>query len=241
MIETLKARPVQRPWGGRRLYDLCGWDGEHGLVGEAWIHEGKSPPAITLKWIDAQENLSVQNHPRRPGFSKREAWYFVEAPSDGRIITGMDCPLDEPNPEPCLRYTPVRAGEMLELPAGCVHALTPGSLVLEVQEPTDCTYRIYDWGRGREVHIAEAKEAYCGDDPILHRPNSAPGRNPVIDRTEFTVECWQGPCVLRASIAGILGFVAGARLGACLRLGAGDEIELAGGERALWSFTAKRE
>jgi mannose-6-phosphate isomerase len=204
-------------------------------IGEAWIHEAKTAPPLILKWIDAAEVLSVQNHPRKPGFSKREAWYFVEPPHDGLVITGMNCPVETPDPAPFLERTPVKAGEILEMPSGRVHALTAGSFVLEVQEPLDVTYRIHDWGRGREVHLAEAAASITDEPAILHASSFQSGAHTIIARKEFTIEVWNGPCEGRAERAGILSFVAGSRFMKSCRMDSGDVIALAEGERALWA------
>jgi mannose-6-phosphate isomerase len=234
-MEWLNPRAVERPWGGERLAHLATGRGAQ-PIGEAWIHEAKSSPALILKWIDAAEVLSVQNHPRKPGFSKREAWYFVAPPEDGLVITGMSCPIDTPDPTPFLERTPVKRGEILEMPSGRVHALTAGSFVLEVQEPLDVTYRIYDWGRGRELHLADAAASVTEEPAVTHQVPESPGSHAIIRRAEFSIETWTGPCEARADHDGILSFVAGLRFMKSCRMLSGETILLAEGERAIWAY-----
>ncbi len=228
-------RPVERPWGGNCLHDLCGADCTGRSIGEAWIHDGTVTPRIILKWIDAREHLSVQNHPNRPGGSKREAWYILQPPDDGRIITGMKEPLDGPDPASRLEYTSVSAGQVLEMPSGRVHALTAGSIVYEIQEPLDVTYRIYDWGRPRETHIDDARRSINSEPAILHTPSRRPGRNPIIARKEFTLELWAGPCAIEAPSAGVLSHVDGPHRGGSWLVEHHGILILARGEVALWA------
>lgn len=233
--EKLIPRPVERPWGGDRLASLCGVSRDGRRIGEAWIHEAARAPKLILKWIDAQENLSVQNHPNRPGFSKREAWYIMEPPADGRIITGMTGSLDAPDPEARLEFTAVARGDVLEMPSGRIHALTSGSLVFEIQEPLDVTYRIYDWGRPRETHIEEARASVNLEPAILHHPERLPGRNGVIARAEFALELWLGPCAVEAPGAGVLTHVQGPHRGDSWLVEPHEVIILERGEVALWA------
>lgn len=235
MMRPLGLTPVHRIWGGVRLKKLIGREDVPEALGEVFIHDGQGPPALALKWIDAQEVLSVQNHPSRPGFSKREAWFFVEPPESGSIICGLVPPFDAPDIEDRLQTMEVQAGDIVEVPSGCVHALTPGSLVLEVQEPLDVTYRIYDWGRGRETHLESAREAYIAEPLIRYMPSKEPGLDAVIDRSEFTFTVVNGPFDFEPVTTGILTFVAGARFGKSYLVVPGETIRLESDERAVWA------
>lgn len=209
-------KAVERPWGGSRLSEVCGVSGDN--IGEAWIYEGD----YILKWLDARENLSVQNHPSEPGRSKREAWYIVEAPASGKIVSGWRGDLD-------FDYTEVHSGDLLELPAGCVHALLAGGLVLEIQEPLDVTWRIHDWGRGRELHLEQALRAISKEPVIVHPLDG------TIEREEFTVHIWNGPAEMRAKKKGVVSFVAGPRLLESYLVEAGENVAIAEGERGVFS------
>lgn len=235
-MRIIAPRPVSRPWGGDRLASL--FPGTKPPIGEAYIHEGSSAPAVLIKWIDAKETLSIQNHPSQPGYSKRELWYFMEAPSSGTIVSGLKCRVSElagkHAVENWLEHTRVSAGDFLELPAGRVHALTPGAFVLEIQEPLDITYRIHDWGRGRELHIKDA-EASCTTEPVtLTRPPAGPGAHSIVARPEFHVSLVNGPVEWRPGLRGVLLCVRGPRkLVSCL-VDPGEGIKVDTGERWVW-------
>ncbi len=129
---------------------------------------------LLVKFLDAQENLSVQVHPS-PAYAsahpeahlKSECWYILDAHPGSLIYKGL-CPgvtrgeLEAAARQgreiiPLLARVPAIPGECHNLPSGTVHALGAGVLVAEVQTPSDTTFRLYDWGReGRALHIPEA-------------------------------------------------------------------------------------
>jgi len=131
--------------------------------------EGRFP--LLLKFLDAAETLSVQVHPDAEAvkaFSgaalKTECWYIVDS-RGGCIYKGvkpgvtterMRAALADDSVADLLQRYDVAAGDFHYLPAGTVHALGAGVVVAEVQTPSDTTYRVSDWGRGREVHVEEA-------------------------------------------------------------------------------------
>lgn len=133
--------------------------------------EGAFP--LLVKLIDARETLSVQVHPstRGPGWDpKNECWVVLEAPPDAFLYAGVAIEL--PPAElvarlnsgdlGVLRRIPVSAGDVVLIPAGTVHAITAGLLIAEIQQSSDTTYRVYDWGRLgldgklRELHIEQS-------------------------------------------------------------------------------------
>lgn len=147
---------------------------------------GKFP--LLVKFLGPKDNLSVQVHPgdddSNPGESgKAEAWYVIDCPVGSELIYGIDGPKEEfahavaeGRAESVLHRLPVRPGSVLDIPAGMVHALTAGVVVYEVQQNSDTTYRLYDWGRvdkatgmPRALHIADA----------LRVIRSGGGRGPV--------------------------------------------------------------
>ena len=143
---------------------------------------GSSYPLL-IKIIQANETLSVQVHPddeyaqlNEKSAGKTECWYVLDAVPDAAIIYGLnkaynrqelETALKNNAIENCLRFVPVSKGDFIFIPAGTVHAIRGGLRLLEVQQSSDITYRLYDWGRPREIHIKK------GLDVIRHLPDSA--------------------------------------------------------------------
>jgi len=145
--------------------------------GRALVGTGVDPkdgfPLLT-KWLDCRAWLSVQIHPDdalarefsgRPGArGKTEAWYVHRATSEAELIHGLAEGVSSEDLEQVegdeivgkLNRVRPREGQLLFTPAGAVHALGPGSLIYEVQQSCDLTYRFYDWGRPRELHLEKA-------------------------------------------------------------------------------------
>lgn len=173
---------VERVWGGRKLceYNKCVIKNN---IGESW-ETGKITKDIPvlIKLIDAKENLSVQVHPddefaakvESAENGKSEAWVILECEEDSFIIYGFKRPagkeelkrlLEKGMVLEVLNCVKVRKGDCIYIPAGTLHSLGRGILAYEVQQPSDLTYRVYDWnrtdsqGKGRELHIDKAVEA----------------------------------------------------------------------------------
>jgi len=119
---------------------------------------------LLVKIIDARDTLSVQVHPpddysTDPG--KSEMWYIITPPTDGELIIGL-APNATSQIENHLNRLAVKTGDIINIPAGLVHALTPGAKIAEVQQNSDTTYRIYDYnrvgpdGKPRQLHIEDA-------------------------------------------------------------------------------------
>lgn len=147
------------------------------MLGHARPVEGRFP--LLIKFLDANQDLSVQVHPPKrladkdpKAYLKNEAWYVIAAEKDAVIYHGLNpgvtreqfvAALETGEVAPLLRRVPVRPGDCYYLPSGTVHALGAGVLVAEVQTPSDTTYRLFDWnridastGRPRELHIEKA-------------------------------------------------------------------------------------
>jgi mannose-6-phosphate isomerase len=130
---------------------------------------------LLIKVIFAKEKLSVQVHPddalaRKYGQprGKTECWYVLDANQGAQLAAGLrpGVTLDQVREgirsgtlEESLNMMPVEKGEVVYVDAGTVHAIWPGSILLETQQNCDLTYRMYDYGRGRELHIEKALEA----------------------------------------------------------------------------------
>lgn len=124
---------------------------------------------LLVKVIQADDVLSVQVHPDDELASKfegcrgkTECWYILSAKKDSRLIYGMKGEytedelkkaIDENRLEDYMKSVNVERGDFAYIPAGTVHAIGGGLRLLEVQQSSDITYRLYDWGRGRECHV----------------------------------------------------------------------------------------
>lgn len=157
---------------------------------------------LLIKLLDAHRMLSVQVHPdaeqaRRAGVRpKTEAWFVLHAEPDARLLIGMRSGVGQDDvrralaagggelPE-LLASRPARAGETHLIEAGTVHCLGAGVLLAEVQQPSDTTYRLYDWGRGRELHVDAALASIAWD-----RPAPGPSTDGQIDCEAFSAR-WQ--------------------------------------------------
>lgn len=139
---------------------------------------------LLIKLIGAKEKLSVQVHPSddncAPGESgKAEAWVVLQAPPQAQLVFGTRCgreefnqALEEGRIADTLRYLPVKAGDVLNIEAGRLHAITENMVIYEIQQNSDTTYRFYDWdrvdaatGRPRELHVDRAMAVTDFDTP----------------------------------------------------------------------------
>ncbi len=176
---TFVARGEFAGWDLRRLIATFGPD----LLGTAQATpDGRFP--LLVKLLDAAENLSVQVHPpeafvaRHPGARlKTESWYVVRADSGAVVYLGANPGWSRQEvvdsfgtPDVVGRLRQIRAemGSFFHLPAGALHALGAGVTAIEVQTPSDTTYRVYDWSgehkrRPRELHVEQAAESYLAD------------------------------------------------------------------------------
>ncbi len=171
------------------------------LLGEG--RKEKSFPLL-IKLIDARDTLSVQVHPddasaeKYGGEPKTEMWYALEAAPEACVYAGLQPGVDrksfrkavrENKLEELLARVPIKAGEAVFMPGGRVHAIGAGCLLLEVQQNSDTTYRIYDWGRvgkdgkPRELHLDEALRVIRWDD--VESPKAVPRRIGHLGKNEL--------------------------------------------------------
>jgi len=155
----------ERVWGVR---DLAPWFAEKRAdtkLGEAWF-TAEPPLAILPKFLFTSEKLSVQVHPDGPsGIGKTEMWHILRTEPGATIALGFTRPVsaDEMRQaavtgeiEKLLRWIPVAPGQTYFIPAGTVHAIGAGLTICELQQNSDITYRLYDYGRRRELHLDAA-------------------------------------------------------------------------------------
>jgi mannose-6-phosphate isomerase len=165
-------RVANGPFAGRTLGDLCKQFGR-GLVGRAACSEDRFP--LLVKFLFPGDKLSVQVHPddaqaRAQGkpCGKTECWYVLRAQPGAQVALGLKSgvtlaefqqSIHETRAEELLNWVDVHAGDMLYVAAGTVHTIGGGMVLVETQQTSDITYRLYDYGRPRELHIADGLAA----------------------------------------------------------------------------------
>lgn len=207
----LKTHRVEKPWGRHRLWPgfadpLPGGD----PVGEVWFQdEDNAAPELLVKYLFTAEKLSIQVHPddaaaRASGHArgKDEAWVILDAEPDAIIAIGTKAPVDrevlraaalDGSIEALVDWKPVKSGDVFYSPAGTIHAIGAGITLVEVQQNVDLTYRLYDYGRPRDLHLDEGV-AVCDAKPFAYgftRETVAPGRTILAEGPKFVLERWR--------------------------------------------------
>jgi mannose-6-phosphate isomerase len=183
------------------------------LVGEAAPEAARFP--LLLKFLFPHEKLSVQVHPddeqaRRVGepCGKTECWYVAHARPGAQIALGMksgvtvqqlEKSIHDNRAEELLNWLNVYTGDMIYVCGGTVHTLGPGSVIVETQQQSDTTYRLYDYGRPRELHLekgmAAVKEKVASGKVVHPAPTEIPGnrnrRGTLIAAPYFVVEMFE--------------------------------------------------
>lgn len=170
-ILRLEPKSVVKPWGRCHLAAPFASNGNE-RIGEVWFTDAasKSDPLL-VKYLFTSEKLSVQVHPddrqaRAAGLAggKSECWLVLEAEPDAVLGIGLTRPLEQEalrramengTIETLIDWKPVRPGSFYYIPAGTIHAIGAGIKLVEIQQNNDVTYRLYDYGRPRELHFEE--------------------------------------------------------------------------------------
>lgn len=161
---------------------------------EAFLgHSPQNRFPLLIKYLEAESDLSVQIHPddayaneHEGDFGKTEAWYVLDAKSDGRVNYGHSFPNREAyetavrdgKVKDYLTYRAIKPGDLVFVPARTLHALLAGTKVLEIQQTSDVTYRVYDWdrvdasGKPRELHVEKAAEVLQYDRQAPEMPRT---------------------------------------------------------------------
>ncbi len=170
-------------FAGMRLTEL--WEKHPKLFGH--MTGGKFP--LLTKIIDAQADLSIQVHPddtyalrnENGSFGKTECWYILDCPEDAKIVLGhhaktrqeMESMIRDGRWKDFIREVPVKKGDLVQIDPGTVHAIKGGMLILETQQNSDITYRLYDYdrlsnGKPRELHLDKSMD-------VIRVPAADPG------------------------------------------------------------------
>lgn len=196
----MRAVPVERVWGRRDIPAGFPALGPDVPVGEIWFEPPAGAPLL-VKYLFTAERLSIQVHPddaaaRAKGLphGKDEAWYIIDAAPGARIGLGLTREVSrealraaalDGSIEALLDWRPVTAGQLLHSPAGTIHAIGGGIALIEIQQNLDLTYRLYDYGRPRELHL---EEGVAVAQPGPWHPSPAPA---------FRIEHWTKGGTLR--------------------------------------------
>jgi mannose-6-phosphate isomerase len=154
----------EKVWGRHDLHPL--FPDDERKIGEVWF-EADLP--LLAKFVFTSDKLSVQVHPddyfaarHEHSLGKTEMWHVVKADAGAQVALGFRKPLNKKlmreaalsgEIEELLRWVDVKAGDTFFVPAGTVHAIGAGLVLCEIQQHSDVTYRLYDYGRGRELHL----------------------------------------------------------------------------------------
>lgn len=249
----LNTHRVEKPWGRTRLFPGFP-DPAPGAepVGEIWFQEpGNSEPELLIKYLFTGEKLSVQVHPddeqaRARGLprGKDECWTILTAKPDSTIALGTREPIDrdalrraaeDGSIEHLLDWKSVKAGDFFYSGSGTIHAIGAGITLIEVQQNSETTYRLYDYGRPRELHL---DDGVAVADPRPYVPIDAPGeaepgRTILVEGPKFVLERWANgrDVALPAGMTGWLVPIAGIGEVAGVPYGAGECIAVTGRER----------
>ena len=196
----LETKAVEKVWGKRELPPPFVTPGDE-PVGEIWFDPPPELPQVLVKYLFTSEKLSVQVHPsdaQAPDDSrgKEECWLVLDAKPGATLAIGFKQAIDsaamraaalDGSIEDALEWHRVKAGDFFYLPAGTVHAIGPGLTLVEVQQNSDVTYRLFDYGRPRELHLDEALAVAKGEvyPACLHREVRADQSETLVDGPFF--------------------------------------------------------
>lgn len=196
-IKDISNKVLNGEFANQSLYDVV--KENHSLFG---LESGEEYPII-VSMTGADEHLSIQVHPtddyahkyENAPYGKSESWYFLEAPEEGWIYAGaksvdkdtIRAKVQNGQYEEVVGKLPIKERDYVFIPSGTLHALTKGSIVYEIQQSTDITYRFYDYdrvdedGNKRELHLDQAiqtletdlepvKSSFSENQPIREKP-----------------------------------------------------------------------
>jgi mannose-6-phosphate isomerase len=205
----LETKTVEKPWGKDTLLPPFRTPASKRL-GEIWFEPPSELPQLLVKYIFTSEKLSVQVHPSdaqteaaglgRQG--KEECWLVIDAEPGATLGIGFSESIDadtmrsaalDGSIEQMLVWHPVQAGDFFYIPANTVHAIGGGCSIIEVQQNSDITYRLYDYGRPRELHLDKGIAVASGApyDMRLHRQVQA-GDEALVDGPYFRLDQVEG-------------------------------------------------
>lgn len=209
-MSQLPTRIVEKPWGRREL-PAPFTNSTDQPIGEIWFEPPAELGALLVKYIFTSEKLSVQCHPSddqteasglgRQG--KEECWLVLDAQPGATLAIGFNDPVDQATMrqaaldgsiEDILTWHPVEPGDFFYIPANTVHAIGAGITLVEVQQNSDITYRLYDYGRPRELHLEQGMAVALGTPypPELHQRVAKAGAATLVEGPHFRLDRLDG-------------------------------------------------
>ena len=196
---------VGGPFNGQSLRSLLAQHGAD-VMGPRWP-AGKPFPLL-VKWLDCRERLSLQVHPPAAvaaelrGEPKTENWYIAHSAPEAHLIVGLtrgvtraqfERAIGDNTVEACVHHFRVAAGDSILVRSGQVHAIDAGILILEIQQNSDTTYRVYDWGRvgldglPRQLHVGQSLRSIDWNDFEPAPVRATPTSGMIADCPEFAI------------------------------------------------------
>ncbi len=195
-LELASERVVRKPWGKTDLRPWSEYGHDGAPIGEIWFQRADAKaaePGLLLKLLFTDEALSIQVHPDDTfahmiglPHGKTEAWYVLSAEPDAKVALGLKRKLTAPQLRAAIsdgslpdlvRWQDVHADDTVFVRAGTIHAIGAGLVVAEIQQRSDATFRLFDYGRSRELHLDGAVGAAAPEpsatQPIAERLNDA--------------------------------------------------------------------
>jgi mannose-6-phosphate isomerase len=208
-IEHAHAHPLSKLWG---LVDLRPWSNagdDATTIGEIWYERSDPtaiPPSLLLKLLFTSQPLSIQVHPddayaRSMGLpnGKTEAWYVLSATPEAKIALGLRGPIssaqlrlaiEDGSVADLVQWRPAHTGDTTSVAAGTIHAIGAGLVIAEIQQRSDATFRLFDYGRGRELHVDDAiATSNAGPADVRHSATRlTDARSLLVSNSYFTFE-----------------------------------------------------
>ena len=189
MLDQTFTHNVAKPWGST---DLRPWSEYHDPgepVGEVWFELAavdSHASALQLKILFTTSPLSIQVHPDDAfahsiglAHGKSEAWYILSAQPNAKVALGLKRRVGAPELRAAIsagtitdliQWRSVKSGDLIYVPAGTIHAIGPGLVLVEIQQRSDATFRLFDFGRRRELHIEHGVAAARGEQAARQVP-----------------------------------------------------------------------
>lgn len=206
MSGNLLTRLVEKPWG-RDMLPVPFHTPVGQRIGEIWFEPPSELRELLVKYIFTSEKLSVQVHPsdrQLAGHGKEECWLIVDAEPGAALGIGFNQQIDaatmraaalDGTIERLMQWHSVRPGDFFYIPAGTVHAIGAGVSLVEIQQNSDVTYRLFDYGRPRELHLDKGVEVSRGEiyPRSLRKHVPASGAAVLVDGPLFRLHQVEGP------------------------------------------------